>query len=118
MLQFFFGATPTEDTVGSVEGVRRKLQESTVASDREVRRFLTACKDSNEQAAAMLDAYHAWYHQPFTGMEVRNPELRPCDLGTAETDEKEDKIAPFLSASYQGADIRGYPIYWEKIGYG
>lgn len=109
------------DPVAKLAELREALSADVNAmlTDDDCLRFLVARQYDISKALDMLNKFAVWYKTPLTDQNVdeKYKNLRPCDLGTNVTDDKEHLATDTFLWSNTGEDKDGRPIYWEKIGY-
>jgi hypothetical protein len=80
------------------------------------KKFLTVKQLDLEKAAAMVRAWAAWWVAPV----IPSVEFTPKDMAermAMEEDPNEALFAETCPHSYQGEDLHGNNIYWEKLGF-
>jgi len=86
-------------------------------TDFECLRFLIARKFDMKKAVEMLKTRYEWYNTPFTGYKMENPSLRPRDMLTNVSDDKDDVLGPLFPWAILSVDRVGHPVHFEKLGF-
>ncbi len=110
---------PVTDVVAKLEELRSALSADVNAevSDEDCHRFLTARNFNIPKSVEMLNKWAVWYNSPLLDHKIENKNLRPRDLLTQLSDDKEQFSTGNFLWSNTGEDKEGRPMYWEKTGY-
>ncbi len=87
-------------------------------SDEDITRFLNARSMDCHKANKMIHKWFDWYNKPFTEYNIASHKrnLRPRDIISNVTDEKDHVFRELFCMSNLGEDKLGRPIYWERSG--
>ncbi len=107
------------DTVAKLAELRAALtaEVNAMVTDEDCHRFLVARTYDIPKTLDMLNRWAVWWNSPLTDHQIENKDLRPRDLLTTRSDNKEHLSAGSFLWSNTGEDKEGRPMYWEKVGY-